>query len=153
MAYDGKGNAVVKSLGELEPAMETLGGQKRGLYGEKWVNFTKVWSRSPILGAVIASQTTWCMYNDLPHELKNMNTFLRAKQIEKRNILRFEQEVAVMVARSREGEVVSYPVTETLHRDSICYVTQTPAQIPQELQDQAREIAEKAVGCLEGNTI
>lgn len=42
MAYDGKGNAVVKSLGQLEPAMETLGGQQRGLYGEKWVNFTKV---------------------------------------------------------------------------------------------------------------
>lgn len=41
-AYDGKGNAVVKSLGELEPAMESLGGEKEGLYGEKWVNFTKV---------------------------------------------------------------------------------------------------------------
>lgn len=64
----------------------------------------------------------------------------------------FEQEVAVMVARSRDGEVTSYPVTETIHRDSICYITQTPAQIPQELQDKARQIAEKAVGCLEGIT-
>ena len=60
------------------------------------------------------------------------------------------QEIAVMVARSKEGQVTSYPVTETVHRSSICYVTQTPAQIPQELQDQARKIAEKTVSCLEG---
>ena len=44
-AYDGKGNAVVKSLEDLEDAMQSLGGQKQGLYGEKWVNFTKVSSR------------------------------------------------------------------------------------------------------------
>ena len=55
-----------------------------------------------------------------------------------------------MVARSREGDVTSYPVTETVHKNSICYVTQTPAQIPQELQDQARQMAEKTVSCLEG---
>ena len=42
LAYDGRGNAVVKSLAELEEAMEALGGQEQGLYGEKWVNFTKV---------------------------------------------------------------------------------------------------------------
>lgn len=55
-----------------------------------------------------------------------------------------------MVARSRDGKVTSYPVTETVHKNSICYATQTPAQIPQELQDQAREMAEKTIGCLEG---
>ena len=58
-----------------------------------------------------------------------------------------------MVARSKDGQVTSYPVTETVHKSSICYVTQTPAQIPQELQDQARQIAEKAVGCLEGGSL
>lgn len=60
------------------------------------------------------------------------------------------QEIAVMVARSKDGSLISYPVTETVHRDSVCYVTQTPAQIPQELQDQAQQIAEKTVGCLDG---
>jgi hypothetical protein len=33
---------VVNSLADLEKAMVALGGQKQGLYGEKWVNFTKV---------------------------------------------------------------------------------------------------------------
>jgi phosphoribosylaminoimidazole carboxylase (NCAIR synthetase) len=52
LAYDGKGNAVVKSLADLEKAMVSLGGQKQGLYGEKWVNFTKVHLRTffPISG-------------------------------------------------------------------------------------------------------
>ena len=55
-----------------------------------------------------------------------------------------------MVARSKTGEVTSFPVTETIHKDSICYVTQTPAQIPEELRQQAQAMAEKAVSCLEG---
>ena len=41
LAYDGRGNAVVSSLSGLEKAMTELGGEKQGLYGEKWVNFTK----------------------------------------------------------------------------------------------------------------
>ena len=55
-----------------------------------------------------------------------------------------------MVARSKNGEVTSFPVTETIHKDSVCYVTQTPAQIPEELRGQAQAMAEKAVSCLEG---
>jgi len=38
---------VVKSLAGLDKAMVELGGQNQGLYGEKWVNFTKVFFFSP----------------------------------------------------------------------------------------------------------
>ena len=55
-----------------------------------------------------------------------------------------------MVTRSKDGKITSFPVTETVHKNSICYVTQTPARIPEELQQKAREMAEKAVSCLEG---
>lgn len=41
-AYDGRGNAVVRKISELEAAVDSLGGYKQGLYGEKWVSFTKV---------------------------------------------------------------------------------------------------------------
>lgn len=60
------------------------------------------------------------------------------------------QELAVMVARSRDGSVLSFPVTETVHRNSICYITQTPAAIPEEVRAEAQRTAEKAVACLEG---
>ena len=60
------------------------------------------------------------------------------------------QEIAVMVAKARDGSIKSFPVTETLHKDSILHVTQTPAQIPEELLTKATELAEKAVASLGG---
>ena len=39
LAYDGKGNAVVKNEGELEQAINKLGGSE--LYAEKWASFVK----------------------------------------------------------------------------------------------------------------
>ena len=55
-----------------------------------------------------------------------------------------------MVARSRSGALRSYPVVETLHRDSICHTTEAPALIPTAVERRALQVAEKAVGCLEG---
>lgn len=55
-----------------------------------------------------------------------------------------------MVARSRDGSISSFPVTETIHKNNICYITQTPARIPEEIRQKAQEMAEKAVSCLEG---
>ncbi|KAK9811859.1 hypothetical protein WJX72_011292 [[Myrmecia] bisecta] len=41
LAYDGRGNAVVKTEADLPGAVELLGGYSRGLYAEKWAPFTK----------------------------------------------------------------------------------------------------------------
>lgn len=42
MAYDGKGNAVVATAGDLEAAFASLGGDKANeLYAEQWVSFSK----------------------------------------------------------------------------------------------------------------
>lgn len=35
LAYDGRGNAVVKSEADIEAAVESLGGYAKGLYAEK----------------------------------------------------------------------------------------------------------------------
>ncbi|XP_023549739.1 phosphoribosylaminoimidazole carboxylase, chloroplastic-like isoform X1 [Cucurbita pepo subsp. pepo] len=40
-AYDGRGNAVAKSVEELSSAIFALGGFERGLYVEKWAPFVK----------------------------------------------------------------------------------------------------------------
>ena len=60
------------------------------------------------------------------------------------------QELAVMVARARSGEVAAFPVVETLHVDSILLATEAPARIPAALRDRARSVAERAVACLDG---
>lgn len=99
-AYDGRGNAVALNAGELQDAVDALGGFKQGLYVEKWVPFV-------------------C-------------------------------ELAVMVARSSNGEIVSFPVVQTIHRDNICHTTETPARVPLSVQQEAKRVAESAVACFQG---
>ena len=41
LAYDGKGNHVVKTAGDLDAAAAALGGYDHGLYAEKWAPFVK----------------------------------------------------------------------------------------------------------------
>ncbi|KAG6541490.1 hypothetical protein Mapa_017165 [Marchantia paleacea] len=41
LAYDGRGNAVVRSKEDLVKAVSSLGGYERGLYAEKWAPFVK----------------------------------------------------------------------------------------------------------------
>lgn len=62
----------------------------------------------------------------------------------------FVKELAVMVARGRNGCIRSFPVVETTHKDNICHTVEAPAQIPQEIACAALEAAERAVGSLSG---
>ena len=42
----------------------------------------------------------------------------------------FVCELAVMVVRSRDGTVASFPVVQTIHKNNICSTTEAPAQVP-----------------------
>ena len=41
----------------------------------------------------------------------------------------FVKELAVMVVRTKDGKVISYPVVETIQKDSICHIVIAPAQV------------------------
>lgn len=62
----------------------------------------------------------------------------------------FVKELAVMVARSRSGEVLPFPVVETVHRDSICWVTEAPADVSPRTREAAAAAAAAAVAALDG---
>ncbi len=66
----------------------------------------------------------------------------------------FLKEVAVMVVRNKEGDVRSYDAVETIHRESILRVCLVPLRSKgkgmEGVNGRARELAEKAVGTLEG---
>jgi phosphoribosylaminoimidazole carboxylase len=98
MAYDGKGNYVVKSSEDVEKAVQAL--SKTPLYAEKWAPFTK--------------------------------------------------ELAVMVVRRANGEIRSYPVVETIHKNSICHLVIAPAQIDGAVAKKAQGIAENAIKSFPG---
>jgi phosphoribosylaminoimidazole carboxylase len=62
----------------------------------------------------------------------------------------FTKELAVMVVRSANGLVRSYPTVETIHQNNICHLVIAPAQVPLATQRKARALAEKAVGSFQG---
>ena len=62
----------------------------------------------------------------------------------------FVKELAVMVARSRSGEVLPFPVVETVHRDSICWVTEAPADVSPRTREAAAAAAAAAIAALDG---
>lgn len=100
LAYDGRGNYLVRHKENINEAVAQLGGFEAGLYAEECIDFAK--------------------------------------------------ELAVMVARSRDGSVMSYPVVETIHRDSILYVTEAPADVPSKIMKNAQQIAEATIASLDG---
>ena len=60
----------------------------------------------------------------------------------------FEREISVIAARSADGEVVCYDVTENEHRDHILKISHAPASVPDALAAQAREIATRIATAL-----
>ena len=62
----------------------------------------------------------------------------------------FKKELAVMVARDSKGNVVAYPVTETIQERNICIETLTPAEISAEMTEQATGFATDVAKHLEG---
>src|SRR5438445_2556548 len=61
----------------------------------------------------------------------------------------FEREISVIAARSADGHVECYDVTENEHRDHILKVSRAPAAIPDALAAEARGIAEKIATALD----
>lgn len=93
-AYDGKGNATVRSVVEVERAWSELGGGPQAFYVERFVPF--------------------------------------------------ERELAVMVARGRDGASVSYPTVETINREHVCRVVLAPAPVDARAAAEAERIARAA---------
>ena len=61
----------------------------------------------------------------------------------------FERELAVIAARSVEGEVCCYPVVETQQEEQVCRRVIVPAQIPPELGAEIEDIARTLLNSLE----
>jgi len=61
----------------------------------------------------------------------------------------FEREISVIAARSADGEVECFDVTENEHRDHILKISRAPAAIPDELAQEALGIAARIATALD----
>lgn len=62
----------------------------------------------------------------------------------------FTKELAVVSARGTDGEIITYPVVETVHRNNICHIVRSPAQVDKKVDTNARLLAEKVLVSLGG---
>lgn len=67
-------------------------------------------------------------------------------------LINFDKELAIMVARNTLGEIKTYPVVEMVfdNRANICDLVIAPARIEQHLAKKATQIAMKSIGVLNG---
>lgn len=65
----------------------------------------------------------------------------------------FRMELAVMVVKTKD-KVLSFPTTETIHENSICKLTYTPARgVSYTVNEKAQALARDAVACFEGKGV
>lgn len=58
-------------------------------------------------------------------------------------------EVSVMVARSQDGTIATWPVTENVHRNGILHTSTVPAAVAPHLADTATTLARKIIAALD----
>ncbi len=97
-AYDGRGNALIKTTKDIDKALDKFGDRK--LYVEQYVPF--------------------------------------------------EKELAIMIARGGKGEIVPYPVVETIHKNNILHLCIAPARVDKKIADKAKNFAIKTMEHLHG---
>lgn len=78
-----------------------------------------------------------------------VKTLLASGELVLEAMIPFEREISVIVAKSRNGEVKTFPVAENEHKDNILHRTIVPARIQSETEEQALELAVKIVNGLQ----
>lgn len=75
---------------------------------------------------------------------------LRGRKLYVEKFVPFIKELAIMVGRNTKNEIISYPVVETVHKNNICHIVMVPALIDKNLQNKAKQLAEKVMEQLQG---
>ena len=57
----------------------------------------------------------------------------------------FVSELAIIITTSRNGEVATYPLVESVQRDHICHIVRAPAPVSDSITENAIDIAQRAV--------
>jgi len=62
----------------------------------------------------------------------------------------FIKELAIIVARNSKGEIATYPVVETIHKNNICHMVFAPADVDKKIQEKAKNVAITSMQQLNG---
>jgi 5-(carboxyamino)imidazole ribonucleotide synthase len=62
----------------------------------------------------------------------------------------FVKELSVVCARSMDGEIITFPVVETIHKNNICHIVRSPAPVDSDIIATAKDIAYRVMDALSG---
>lgn len=85
-----------------------------------------------------------------PAEVKEAFKTFADRELYAEQLVPFERELAVMVAKDVRGNVVSYPAVQTIHARNICEEVLAPAPVDESIREKAGELARSVVELLEG---
>lgn len=91
--------------------------------------------------------------NSLIKNKKDIDTALKKfgnRELYVEKFVPFEKELAVMVARSTKGQIVAYPVVETVHKNNILHIVYAPARVDEKIARKAKQLAVKTMKHLKG---
>lgn len=81
-------------------------------------------------------------------DLKNADELVEQGRCILEGWVEFSMECSVMVARNMDGAISVFPVSENIHRNQILHESIVPARMSEELQSNARKMAEKIADSL-----
>ncbi len=90
---------------------------------------------------------TWVIANEI--EMRSAWQNMQKAPAIAEAFIPFERELAVIVGRSESGEIVIYPVVETIQVDQVCRRTIAPARIDQTITQKVEAIAKQIVTSLD----
>lgn len=76
-------------------------------------------------------------------DIKNIQKDIFCQELIYEKFVPFTKEISIICARSRDGDVRSFPVTENIHRNNILYMSIAPASISAVIEKKAADIAKK----------
>ncbi|MBV9667612.1 MAG: ATP-grasp domain-containing protein, partial [Nitrososphaeraceae archaeon] len=76
--------------------------------------------------------------------------FFHGRQCMLEKFIPFIKEISIMVARNSHGQIVSFPVSENIHKNNVLDMTIVPARISKKVGLKAKKMAEKTIGALKG---
>jgi 5-(carboxyamino)imidazole ribonucleotide synthase len=81
--------------------------------------------------------------------IKGLNK-LRNRKLYIEKFVPFTKELAIIVARNTKGEIATYPVVETVHKNNILHYLLSPAPVDKKISDNAKKLAIKTMKHLKG---
>jgi 5-(carboxyamino)imidazole ribonucleotide synthase len=84
--------------------------------------------------------------NDIVKGLKK----LKGRELYLEKFVPFQKELAIMVTRSIGGEIITYPLVETIHKNNILHMTLAPAPVEEKIMVKATSLARKTTQHLKG---